>query len=236
MDGKLLFTSSKKWGREINDITTWLEAFTIFSWIFCRAHSFRWQIVTQYKLLIIKTSRQFPRKAWLHYDIAFRRDAGACDLRDWSCTNLDFYNFHTRTSSFQSGSSSNGSHSLFIPLPCCPISVHEMMVPANGPLVCAATVTVARSVKATTCTSTVLYRHPGHISNTPTQLPQLGISTRGVNMVANPRSGTCQKDLENSVNMLCYVKFEDSLITISGNASLVFLIYLPCASSRLHIL
>ena len=139
--------------------------------------------------------QDFPRKAWLHYDIAFQRDAGACDLRDWSSTNLDFYNFHTRTSSFQSGSSSNGSHSLFIPLPCCPISVvDEMMVPTNDPLVCADAVTVARSVKATTCMSTVLYRHPGHISHTPAQLPILEISTRGVNMVANPRSGTCQKD------------------------------------------
>ena len=79
--------------------------------------------------------QDFPRKPWLHYDIAFQRDAGACDLRDWSSTNLDFYNFHTRTSSFQSGSSSNGSHSLFIPLPCCPISVvHEIMVPTNDPV------------------------------------------------------------------------------------------------------
>ena len=43
-------------------------------------------------------------------------------------------------------------------------------------------------------------KESGNIS-TP-ELPQLEISTRGVNMVANPRSGTCQKDLENSVNML----------------------------------
>ena len=39
-------------------------------------------------------------------------------------------------------------------------------------------------------------------------------------MVANPRSGTCQKDLESSVNMLCSVQSENSLITISDNASL----------------
>ena len=76
-------------------------------------------------------------------------------------------------------------------------------IETTDPLVCATIVTVARSVKATTCMSTVLYRHPGHISHTPAQQPQLEISTRGVNMVANPRSGTCQKDLENSVNMLC---------------------------------
>ena len=105
----------------------------------------------------------------------------------------------------------------------CPVAqfvVHEMMVPNNAPLACAATVTVARGVKATTYMSTVLYRHPGHISHTPAQLPQLEISTRSVNMVANPHSGTCQKILENSVNMLCSVQYGNSLITISDNASL----------------
>ena len=61
--------TSNKWGREINDITTWVEAFIIFSWIFCTAHSFRWQIVTQYKLLIIKTS---PGKPGFTMTLPFR--------------------------------------------------------------------------------------------------------------------------------------------------------------------
>ena len=109
LDGKLLVSSSKKRVQEITDIITWVEAFTIFSWIFCSAHPSRWQDLTQYKLLIIKTSHQFPGKAWLHYDIAFRRDAAASGLTDWSRMNLDLYNFHTRSSPIQSGSSSNGS-------------------------------------------------------------------------------------------------------------------------------
>ena len=62
LDGKLLVSSSKKRVQEITDIITWVEAFTIFSWIFCSAHPSRWQDPTQYKLLIIKTSRQFPGK------------------------------------------------------------------------------------------------------------------------------------------------------------------------------
>ena len=55
-------------------------------------------------------------------------------------------------------------HSPFVPLPCRPIyAIHEMMVPAVGPLVSATTVTAVRSVKVTTPTLTVLFRHPGHI-------------------------------------------------------------------------
>ena len=57
--------------------------------------------MTQYKLLILKTSRQFPGKAWLHYDIAFRKDAAASGLVDWSRMNLDLYNFHTRATLLQ---------------------------------------------------------------------------------------------------------------------------------------
>ena len=113
LDGKLLVSSSKKRVREITDIITWVEVFTIFSWIFCSAHPSRWQDLTQYKLLIIKTSRQFSGKAWLHYDIAFCRDAATSGLSDWSRMNLDLYNFHTCSSPIQSGSS-NG-----LPQPFC---------------------------------------------------------------------------------------------------------------------
>ena len=67
LDGKLLVSSSKKRVQEITDIITWVETFTIFSWIFCSTHPSRWQDLTQYKLLIIKTSCQFPGKAWLRF-------------------------------------------------------------------------------------------------------------------------------------------------------------------------
>ena len=51
MDGKLL-VSTKKRVREINDIVTWVAAFTVFGWILCCTHPSRWQDMTQYKLLI----------------------------------------------------------------------------------------------------------------------------------------------------------------------------------------
>ena len=62
-DSKLLVGSSKKRKQEITDIITWAEAFTVYMWIFCCAHPSRWQGMTQHKLPILKTSRQFPGKA-----------------------------------------------------------------------------------------------------------------------------------------------------------------------------
>ena len=35
----------------------------------------RWKDLNQYKLLIIQTARRFSDKSWLHYDIAFRKEA-----------------------------------------------------------------------------------------------------------------------------------------------------------------
>ena len=47
-------------------------------------------------------------------------------------------------------------HRPLVPLPCHPISaMHEMMAPANGPLVSATNITAVRSVKVTTPVSTV---------------------------------------------------------------------------------
>ena len=107
LDLKLLVTSSKKRVQEITDIVTWVEAFTAYSWILCSAHPSRWQDMTQYKLLILKTSRQFPGKAWLHYDITLRKDAAASGLVDWSRMKLDLYNFHTRATLLQTSPSSD---------------------------------------------------------------------------------------------------------------------------------
>ena len=88
-------SSSKKRVQEITNMVTWVEAFTVNMRIFCCAHPSRWQDMTQCKLLILKTSRQFPGNAWLHYDTAFQKDAAASGLADWSRMNLDLYNFYT---------------------------------------------------------------------------------------------------------------------------------------------
>ena len=63
--------------------------------------------MTQYKLLSLKTSCEFPGKVWMHYDIAFCKDAAASGLVDWSHINLDFYNFHTCATLLQTSLSSD---------------------------------------------------------------------------------------------------------------------------------
>ena len=82
---------------EISDILTWTEAFTIYQMVLCAAHPHRWPDLTKYKLLIIQTARHSPDRAWLEYDLAFRRDAAATGATDWGKMNLDLYNFHLRS-------------------------------------------------------------------------------------------------------------------------------------------
>lgn len=79
---------------EIKDVLTWTKAFTIFQLILCASYPLCWFELTKYKLLIIQTGCQHPGLARLEYDLAFRRDATALGLNDWSKVNLDLYNFH----------------------------------------------------------------------------------------------------------------------------------------------
>ena len=95
LDVKLLVAPAKERVVEITNILTWIQAFTIYQWIFCSTYPSRWQDTTQYKLLILQTACQFPGPTWLNSDTAFRKDAAASLLADWSKMNLDLYNFHT---------------------------------------------------------------------------------------------------------------------------------------------
>ena len=115
LEGKLVVSGSKKRVIEIADIVTWIEAFTIFSMILCHTFLSRWKDLNQYKLLIIQTARRFFDKSWLHYDIAFRKEAAASGSTDWSLMHPDLYNFLTRspvTTSAASGSSTSSALSL----------------------------------------------------------------------------------------------------------------------------
>ena len=60
LDGKLLDAPAKKRVAGITDILAWIQAFTIYQWIFCSTYPC-----------------QFPGPAWLNYDTAFRKDAAA---------------------------------------------------------------------------------------------------------------------------------------------------------------
>ena len=80
--------------------------------LFCSTYPSRWLDTTQYKLLILQTACKFAEPAWLNYDTAFRKDAAASLLADWSKMNLDLDNFHTRASSTVTGQSAPRSTSL----------------------------------------------------------------------------------------------------------------------------
>jgi len=68
-DCRLVLTSSpKKPKRRIEDISTWLEAFSIY-WLVLVSHfPNRWKDLLQYQLLILRTHRQFGGRVWLSYD------------------------------------------------------------------------------------------------------------------------------------------------------------------------
>lgn len=99
-DGRLVLTSTgKKPRRQIEDIVTWTEAFTIYTKVLASTFSHRWRDLTAYKLLILRTYRQFGGQAWLTYDQAFREHAAAIRLTDWSAIDVQLYSFHTGAAS-----------------------------------------------------------------------------------------------------------------------------------------
>ena len=94
-DGCLVLTSTlKKPKRRVEDIATWMEAFSVYCLIMISSFPHRSRDLLQYKLLILRTYRQFSRKVWLAYDRAFREHAAAANVVDWSSINIQLFNFH----------------------------------------------------------------------------------------------------------------------------------------------
>ena len=52
-----------------------------------------------YQLLILCTFSRFGGSTWRWYDDAFRRDAAARGVVDWSHMNVELWNFHTASAS-----------------------------------------------------------------------------------------------------------------------------------------
>ena len=107
LEQKLVVAPTRKRIVKIQDILTWVEAFTIYSIVFCAFQPARWADLSHYKLLIIQTAKKFPGKVWQLYDTAFLKNAAGSGLKDWSKINPDLYNFHTLV---QTPSSSGTSH------------------------------------------------------------------------------------------------------------------------------
>ena len=103
LDGRLVLSASpRKSRRRIDDVTTWTEAFTVFSLVLTSFFPHRWKDLTLYKLLILRISRQFSGRVWLAYDKAFREHAAATRLADWSAMNAQLFTFHAGGASSRS--------------------------------------------------------------------------------------------------------------------------------------
>ncbi|CAH3024033.1 unnamed protein product [Porites evermanni] len=102
-DEWLVLTSTpKKPKRRVDDITSWLEAFSIYCLILSSHFPHCWKDLMQYQLLILRTHRQFAGRVWLAYDRAFREHAAASNLTDWSSINVQLFNFHAAGASVRS--------------------------------------------------------------------------------------------------------------------------------------
>ena len=102
-NGWLVLTSTpKKPKRRVDDITSWLEAFSIYCLILSSHFPHRWKDLMQYQLLILRTHRQFTGQVWLAYDWAFREHAAALNLTDWSTINVKLVKFHAAGASVRS--------------------------------------------------------------------------------------------------------------------------------------
>ena len=94
-DGQMILTSNPKRSRKkIDDIVSWIEAFSIFVMILTSFFPHRWKDLSQYKLLILRTYQQFRGRVWLNYNRAFQEHAAASRVTDWSAMDVQLYNFH----------------------------------------------------------------------------------------------------------------------------------------------
>ena len=115
-DRRFVLTSPlKRPKRRIKDIATWLEAFSIYCLILVLYFPHCWKDFLTYQLLILRTYRQFSGRVWLSYNRAFRENAAATNLTDWSQLNSPLFSFHSvgwsTCSSHDSSDCQNKPHS-----------------------------------------------------------------------------------------------------------------------------
>ena len=74
--------------KAITDILSWMQAFAVYTLVVTAYYPARVADLLKYQLLIMRTAQQFSGSAWLSYDRAFRRQAAAYKLTDWSQSNI----------------------------------------------------------------------------------------------------------------------------------------------------
>ena len=80
--------------KQITDIVTWSQAFSVYTLVMTAYWPARVADLLRYQLLIMRTAQQFPGAAWIKYDCAFRREAAVAKLNDWSRMNAELFHFH----------------------------------------------------------------------------------------------------------------------------------------------
>ena len=88
-------STPKKPKRQIEDISGWMEAFSVYCCVLTAHFPNRAKDLLLYQMMILRTYRQFTGRVWLAYDRAFRERAAATNLTDWSEVNTQLFNFHS---------------------------------------------------------------------------------------------------------------------------------------------
>ena len=71
-----------------------MQAFAVYTLVVTAYYPARVTDLLKYQLLIMRTAQQFSGSAWLAYDRAFRRQAAAYKLTNWSHMNPELFRFH----------------------------------------------------------------------------------------------------------------------------------------------
>ena len=80
--------------KAITDILSWMQTFAVYTLVVTAYYPARVTNLLNYQLLIMHTAQQFSGSAWLAYNRAFRRQAAAYKLTDWSHMNPELFRFH----------------------------------------------------------------------------------------------------------------------------------------------
>ena len=98
LEGQLVINPGPRKTKQLTDIISWVQAFSIYASIFCVHYPHRARDLWLYQLFIVRIARQFRGLTWANYDKAFRRDAAARNVTDWSQMNVELFHYHSATS------------------------------------------------------------------------------------------------------------------------------------------
>lgn len=77
--------------KRVQEIGVWLQCFAVFVGVVAKSSPEAVPGLMAYMISIIRASQEYEGAAWAAYDAAFRRQAAATKLRDWSAINSSLY-------------------------------------------------------------------------------------------------------------------------------------------------